>query len=143
MTECAEKYAMVANLASKLIDLKKERGEDISVEEALRLVERLFNSDKVTDKYIEEAVCGVSKPSAIHIKNSVTKDYIVSFEDGKQYKSLKRHLTVRGLTPEGYRNKWSLPNNYPLVCENYSKQRSELAKSMGLGTMRKKNRGDD
>ena len=58
-------------------------------------------------------------------------------EDGKPYKSLKRHLTARGLTPAQYREKWSLPLDYPMVAPNYSKARSELAKALGLGQIRK------
>ena len=69
----------------------------------------------------------------IPIKKSVTPDYIISLEDGRHYKSLKRHLSGRGLTPEQYREKWNLPADYPMVAPNYAKQRSDLAKSMGLG----------
>jgi predicted transcriptional regulator len=58
-------------------------------------------------------------------------------EDGKPYKSLKRHLTARGLTPAQYREKWSLPLDYPMVAPNYSKARSELAKAIGLGQTHK------
>ncbi|WP_279357660.1 MucR family transcriptional regulator [Methylobacterium indicum] len=67
------------------------------------------------------------------IKKTVTPDYLISLEDGKQYKSLKRHLSTRGLTPEEYRRKWGLPHDYPMVAANYAAQRSELAKSIGLG----------
>ena len=71
---------------------------------------------------------------AIPIKKSVTPDYIVCLEDGKQFKSLKRHLsTHHGLTPDEYRAKWGLPADYPLVAPNYAAARSALAKSMGLG----------
>ncbi len=70
------------------------------------------------------------------IKKTVTPDYLISLEDGKQYKSLKRHLSTRGLTPEEYRRKWSLPHDYPMVAANYAAQRSELAKSIGLGRPR-------
>jgi MucR family transcriptional regulator, transcriptional regulator of exopolysaccharide biosynthesis len=73
---------------------------------------------------------------AVSIKKSITPDYIISLEDGRQYKSLKRHLGGRGLTPEQYREKWGLPSDYPMVAPNYAKQRSELAKSMGLGRKR-------
>jgi predicted transcriptional regulator len=69
----------------------------------------------------------------VPIKKSVTPDYLVSLEDGKRYKSLKRHLAGRGLTPAEYRTKWDLPKDYPMVAPNYSAQRSELAKSLGLG----------
>jgi predicted transcriptional regulator len=79
------------------------------------------------------------KPTpAISIKKSVTPDFLISLEDGKQYKSLKRHLTKLGLTPEAYRDKWDLPRDYPMVAANYAAKRSELAKSLGLGQMRSK-----
>ena len=70
------------------------------------------------------------------IKKTVTPDYLISLEDGKQYKSLKRHLSTRGLTPEEYRRKWGLPLDYPMVAAKYAAQRSELAKSIGLGRPR-------
>jgi len=73
----------------------------------------------------------------VPIKKSVTPDYIISLEDGRHYKSLKRHLTGRGLTPDQYREKWGLPRDYPMVAPNYAKQRSELAKSLGLGQLRR------
>ncbi|MFE1597997.1 MucR family transcriptional regulator [Methylobacterium sp. ID0610] len=73
----------------------------------------------------------------ISIRKSVTPDYIISLEDGRQYKSLKRHLATRGLTPEQYRQKWGLPLDYPMVAANYAAQRSELAKSIGLGQKRR------
>ena len=74
---------------------------------------------------------------AVPIRKSVTPDFLISLEDGKRYKSLKRHLTGRGLTPEQYREKWGLPRDYPMVAPNYAARRSELAKSMGLGQQRK------
>ncbi len=74
----------------------------------------------------------------VPIKKSITPDYLISLEDGKRYKSLRRHLKGRGLTPEQYRAKWGLPHDYPMVAPNYAKARSELAKSMGLGQKRKK-----
>ena len=71
---------------------------------------------------------------AVPIKKSITPDYLVSLEDGRKFKSLKRHLaTSYGLTPELYRKKWSLPADYPMVAPGYAAHRSELAKSMGLG----------
>ena len=72
----------------------------------------------------------------VPIKKSITPDYLISLEDGRQYKSLKRHLTGRGLMPEQYRAKWGLPATYPMVAPNYSQQRSELAKTIGLGQIR-------
>lgn len=80
-----------------------------------------------------------AKPTpAVSIRKSITPDYLISLEDGKQYKSLKRHLTKLGLTPEAYREKWDLPRDYPMVAANYAAKRSELAKSLGLGQMRSK-----
>ena len=73
----------------------------------------------------------------VSIKKSVTDDYLISLEDGQRYKSLKRHLNVRGLTPEEYRLKWGLPADYPMVAPSYAAKRSELAKSIGLGSIRR------
>ncbi|MBZ9745625.1 MucR family transcriptional regulator [Mesorhizobium sp. CO1-1-7] len=71
---------------------------------------------------------------AVNPKKSVTPDFIICLEDGKKFKSLKRHLGVHfGLTPDAYRAKWGLPSDYPMVAPNYAASRSELAKSIGLG----------
>ncbi|WP_158914465.1 MucR family transcriptional regulator [Caulobacter sp. S45] len=70
---------------------------------------------------------------AVSIKKSVTPDHLISLEDGKSYKSLKRHLAIRGMTPDEYRAKWGLPKDYPMVAAAYSAQRSNLAKSLGFG----------
>ena len=71
---------------------------------------------------------------AVSIRKSITPDYLVCLEDGKRFKSLKRHLRSKyNLSPEEYREKWGLPTDYPMVAPNYAKQRSELAKKMGLG----------
>jgi predicted transcriptional regulator len=78
-----------------------------------------------------------AKPTpAVNPKKSITPDFLISLEDGRQYKSLKRHLSGRGLTPEQYRAKWGLPRDYPMVAESYAKKRSELAKKMQLGHKR-------
>lgn len=94
---------------------------------------------------IHQALSGVSsgagaapaaepaKP-AVPVKKSITPDYLISLEDGKKYKSLKRHLRTKyNMTPEEYRAKWGLPKDYPMVAPNYAKARSEMARSMGLG----------
>jgi predicted transcriptional regulator len=71
---------------------------------------------------------------AVPIKKSMTPDYLISLEDGKRFKSLKRHLmTSYGMTPDEYRAKWNLPSDYPMVAPSYSATRSELAKTIGLG----------
>jgi predicted transcriptional regulator len=75
----------------------------------------------------------------VPIKKSVTPDFLISLEDGKKYKTLKRHLGKLGLTAEEYRVKWGLPADYPMVAPSYAAKRSELARSIGLGQMRTKN----
>ena len=76
---------------------------------------------------------------AVSVKRSVAPDYIVCLEDGKKFKSLKRHLrTQYNMTPEQYREKWGLPADYPMVAPNYAAARSKLAKDMGLGQQRRR-----
>jgi predicted transcriptional regulator len=85
----------------------------------------------------------VSEPAkpAVPIKKSITNDYIICLEDGKKFKSLKRHLrTAYNMSPEQYREKWGLPQDYPMVAPNYAEARSQLAKQMGLGQKRKRGR---
>ena len=95
-------------------------------------------------KTVHESLAGLSgdspaeKPQpAVSVRRSVTPDYIVCLEDGRKLKMLKRHLaTAYGMTPEDYREKWGLPADYPMVAPNYAKQRSSLAKKIGLGKRR-------
>lgn len=70
---------------------------------------------------------------AVPVKKSVYPDYLVCLDDGKQFRSLKRHLATLGMTPAEYRAKWGLPADYPMVAPSYSAQRSKMAKSFGLG----------
>jgi predicted transcriptional regulator len=74
---------------------------------------------------------------AVPIKKSITPDALISLIDGKPYKSLKRHLYKHGLSPQEYRQRYNLPSDYPTVAANYAAKRSELAKSFGLGQIRK------
>ena len=84
------------------------------------------------------ALLEAAQEPAVAVKKSVTPDYIICLEDGKKFKSLKRHLRTRyGMTPDEYRSKWALPHDYPMVAPNYAKERSNLAKRMGLGQTRK------
>lgn len=94
-------------------------------------------------KALHRTATGAAEPEpeplvpAVPAKKSVTPDYIICLEDGKKFKSLKRHLrTHYDLTPDEYRHKWGLPPDYPMVAPNYAKARSTLAKKMGLGTKR-------
>jgi predicted transcriptional regulator len=78
----------------------------------------------------------------VPVRSSIKPDYIVCLEDGKRLKMLKRHLmTHYGLTPDQYRQKWGLSPDYPMVAPNYAEQRRALAKSIGLGTKRRKTKG--
>jgi predicted transcriptional regulator len=100
---------------------------------------------------VHSALTGISGSSAapearpepkVSIRASIKPDYIVCLEDGKKQKMLKRHLmTNHGMTPDEYRQKWGLAVDYPMVAPNYAEQRRTLAKSIGLGTKRRKPRG--
>jgi predicted transcriptional regulator len=86
------------------------------------------------------AAKAAEKPSpAVPVKKSITSDYIICLEDGRKFKSLKRHLrTQYNLSPEEYRAKWGLPSDYPMVAPGYAKARAALAKEMGLGASRRR-----
>ena len=89
---------------------------------------------------IAEVTSEPLKP-AVSVKKSVHNDFIVCLEDGKKFKSLKRHLrTQYQMSPEQYREKWGLPADYPMVAPNYAAARSRLAKEMGLGQQRRRSR---
>lgn len=77
------------------------------------------------------------RASSAAIKRSLTPEHLISFENGKRYKTLRRHLAVLGLTPVTYRAKWGLPPDYPMVAPSYTQQRSRLAKALGLGQQRR------
>lgn len=106
-------------------------------------VDALQSGIKTTFKTIEDllrgepAVIAVSEPQkpAVPISKSVTNDFIICLEDGKKFRSLKRHIRTHfNLSPEEYREKWRLPANYPMTAPSYSEMRSNLAKENGLGT---------
>jgi predicted transcriptional regulator len=85
-----------------------------------------------------EVVSETLKP-AVAVKKSITPEFLICLEDGKKFKSLKRHLrTQYNMTPEHYREKWSLPPDYPMVAPKYAEARSQLAKQMGLGQQRRR-----
>jgi predicted transcriptional regulator len=78
------------------------------------------------------------KLTPAQIRKSITSDALISFEDGKPYRTLKRHLTTRGMTPAEYKAKWGLPSDYPTTAPSYSAMRSAMAKALGLGAGRRK-----
>jgi predicted transcriptional regulator len=77
-----------------------------------------------------------AREPAVPIRKSITPDFLICLEDGKRFKSLRRHLGTLGLTPNQYREKWKLPSDYPMVAPNYAAQRSAMAKKIGLGRTR-------
>lgn len=102
------------------------------------LISDVYNALLRVGSNVAPAPAEPPKP-AIAVKKSVTNDFIICLEDGKKFKSLKRHLrTQYGLSPEDYREKWGLPADYPMVAPNYAKARSNLAKQMGLGQQRRR-----
>jgi predicted transcriptional regulator len=81
-----------------------------------------------------EPVAAAPQEPAVSVKRSIQPDFLICLEDGRKFKSLKRHLRTKyNLSPEDYRAKWNLPRDYPMVAPNYAKARSDLAKQMGLG----------
>jgi predicted transcriptional regulator len=74
---------------------------------------------------------------AVSIRKSITPEYLICLDDGKKFKALKRHLKSLGTTPDQYRTKWGLPRDYPMVAPAYAAKRSEIAKKLGLGQLRK------
>ncbi|KQO89407.1 MucR family transcriptional regulator [Methylobacterium sp. Leaf90] len=80
-----------------------------------------------------ESKIEIEKPSTAQIRKSITPDALISFIDGKPYKMLKRHLTTHGLDPQGYRQRYGLPADYPMTAAGYSARRAEVARAAGLG----------
>lgn len=112
----------------------------IPVSELSRLIADVHAALQSTTQPIaaveEQLAIEVPKPP-VPVKKSVQPDYIICLEDGKKFKSLKRHLTAQyNMTPDEYRRKWDLPADYPMVAPNYAKTRSLLAREMGLGKAR-------
>jgi predicted transcriptional regulator len=103
------------------------------------LLPKVIHSVYVELSRASQPATPVEKPKpAVNPKKSVFPNYIICLEDGKHLTMLKRHLMAAyGMTPEEYRIKWGLPASYPMTCPNYATRRSDLAKSMGLGTTRR------
>ena len=109
----------------------------VPVAELPRLIERVHATLSEIDGAPAAEPKSELKP-AVPVRKSVTDDHIVCLEDGKKFKSLKRHLRTRyDMSPEEYREKWNLAPDYPMVAPNYARQRSDLARKMGLGLMKK------
>src|SRR2546428_3435409 len=124
---------LTASIVSAYVSNNSVPAQDLSV-----LIDQVHSAlTRVSSGHGENA----SEPlkPAVSLKKSVTPEHIVCLEDGKKFKSLKRHLrTQYNMTPEQYREKWNLAPDYPMVAPNYAAARSQLAKQMGLGQQRRR-----
>jgi predicted transcriptional regulator len=124
---------LAADIVSAYVSNNSVRPADLP-----ELINAVHSALKTTGSQQSQAEAQPLTP-AVSIKKSIGQDYIICLDDGKKFKSLKRHLRTKyGMTPEQYREKWGLPKDYPMVAPAYARARSELAKSMGLGQQRKK-----
>ncbi|MER2266720.1 MucR family transcriptional regulator [Methylobacterium oxalidis] len=120
--------SLTAEIVSAYLGRNHVRPNDLT-----GLIESVHASLAGLSVHSGSATPAVAKPTPAEIKRSVTPDHLVSFEDGKPYKTLARHLRLRGLSPQAYRARWGLPLDYPMTAASYSAQRAELARSSGLG----------
>lgn len=128
MAEKAELIDMTAEIVSAYVGHNA-----IAPEELPGLIHKVFAALTGASNGSAVQIQSQSEP-AVPIRKSITPDYLICLEDGKKFKSLKRHLhTHYNLTPDEYREKWGLPRDYPMVAPNYAQARSRLAKKMGLG----------
>ncbi len=105
----------------------------VALEEISPLINQVFKS--LSNAGVEGLSIEDRPQPAVPIKRSITPDFLICLEDGKQLKMLKRHLkTAYNMTPDQYRERWGLPADYPMVAPNYAQKRSKLAKDIGLGT---------
>ncbi|RVK27760.1 MucR family transcriptional regulator [Sinorhizobium meliloti] len=120
-------------LTSRIVSAYLSRNV-IALSELPHLIQQTYGSLGKTSEPAKTPAAVEEQRPAVPIKKSVTDDFIVCLEDGKSFKSLKRHLMAKfALTPEQYREKWKLPAEYPMVAPNYARKRSELARATGLG----------
>jgi predicted transcriptional regulator len=138
MTETDNEAARLITLAADIVSAYVSNNH-VQSAELPKLLSDVHEAIRgVTASGTPAAEAGPPKATPQEIRRSITPDYLISFEDGKQYKTLRRHLTLRGLTPEQYRAKWGLAPDYPMTSASYSEQRSELARALGLGQQRRK-----
>ena len=129
MSEKSEFVEMTADIVSAYVS-----NSSVSVADLPALIQQVHRAlaDIASGAQAQEAVPPAAP--AVPIKKSITPDYLICLEDGRKFKSLKRHLRTKyDMSPEQYRAKWGLPKDYPMVAPNYAKARSDLAKQMGLG----------
>jgi predicted transcriptional regulator len=112
----------------------------VSSAEMPALISQVYSALMRVSKGAADAAPAAPLTPAVRVKRSITPEYLVCLEDGKKFKSLKRHLRQYRMTPDQYRAKWNLPADYPMVAPNYAAARSQLAKQMGLGQQRRQRR---
>jgi predicted transcriptional regulator len=126
-------------MADSLIEMTTEivanyvNGNKMSAAELPALIKTVHQALSTVDAPAADTAPDVEKLTSAQIRKSIKPEGIVSFEDGKTYQTLKRHLSGRGMTIADYKAKWGLPHDYPTTSPNYSAKRSEMAKSLGLG----------
>ena len=124
--------SVIADIVSAYVSNNSLRPSDLP-----DLIASVHSSIQMISKGEAEAPVAAPLVPAVPVKKSVTKDFLICLEDGKKFRSLKRHLgSVYGMTPDEYRQKWGLPSDYPMVAPGYSEVRSQLAKEIGLGQQR-------
>ena len=128
MDDRSEVIEMTADIVSAFVSNNSVPASDLPA--LIQSVHRALSGVTITPEVVEAA----PREPAVPVKKSVHPDFIVCLEDGRKFKSLKRHLRTKyNMSPEEYRAKWTLPKDYPMVAPNYAKARSDLAKQMGLG----------
>jgi len=128
MDDKSEIIEMTADIVSAYVGNNSVAAADLP-----SLIQNIHRALSGVTSAPEPAQVSVKEP-AVSLKRSITPDYLICLEDGRKFKSLKRHLRTKyNISPEEYRTKWGLPKDYPMVAPNYAKARSELAKQMGLG----------
>jgi len=138
MTETSETVALAADIVAAYVSNNSVAAADLP-----SMIQSVYRALNEAASGVKPQEAAAPLTPAVPIKKSVTPDYIISLEDGHKYKSLKRHLSTRGMTPDDYRAKWGLPRDYPMVAASYSAQRSQLAKSLGLGQTSRSTAAED
>ena len=135
MEDKAEVIEMTAGIVSAYVGNNMVAATDLPI-----LIQSVHQALSGVSTGVAEADATPKEP-AVSVKKSITPDYLVCLEDGRKFKSLKRHLRTKyNLSPEDYRAKWALAKDYPMVAPNYARARSDLAKQMGLGQGGRKTR---
>ena len=129
MENKSELIEMTADIVSAYVG-----NNSVSTTELPNLITSIHRALSGVNGAVEAPVAEAPKEPAVPVKKSVAPDYLICLEDGRKFKSLKRHLRTKyNMSPEEYRAKWGLQKDYPMVAPNYAKARSDLAKQMGLG----------